>query len=204
MTIADVDGVTIEGLLFDAAETESPVLLEVGPERSKARHSNNPDHRSHDVFFRVGGAGIGSAKVNLAINSNDDHRRSHLDLARRSRRRRRLEQQHQRPTASSSTGDNVTAYGLFVEHHQEFQVLWNGNDGRTYFYQSEIPYDPPDQAQFHQRARHANGWASYKVADNVTSHEAWGSASTASFAIRTSGSPAPSKFPALPTSASTT
>ena len=24
-------------------------------------------------------------------------------------------------------GDNVTAYGLFVEHHQQFQVLWNGN-----------------------------------------------------------------------------
>ena len=43
-------------------------------------------------------------------------------------------------------GNNVTVYGLFVEHHQEFQVLWNGNGGRTYFYQSEIPYDPPDQA----------------------------------------------------------
>jgi hypothetical protein len=40
-------------------------------------------------------------------------------------------------------GDDVTAYGLFVEHYQEFQVLWKGNGGRTYFYQSEIPYDLP-------------------------------------------------------------
>jgi hypothetical protein len=70
-------------------------------------------------------------------------------------------------------GENVTVYGLFVEHHQEFQVLWNGNGGRTYFYQSEIPYDPPDQASYTSAAG-TNGWASYKVAAGVTSHEAWG------------------------------
>ena len=52
-------------------------------------------------------------------------------------------------------------------------MLWNGNGGRTYFYQSEIPYDPPDQPSY-TAAPGTNGWASYKVADNVTSHEAWG------------------------------
>ena len=70
-------------------------------------------------------------------------------------------------------GENVTVYGLFVEHHQQFQVLWNGNHGRTYFYQSEIPYDPPDQASY-TSAQGTNGWASYKVSDDVSSHEAWG------------------------------
>lgn len=70
-------------------------------------------------------------------------------------------------------GNNVTAYGLFVEHHQQFQVLWNGNGGHTYFYQSEIPYDPPDQSSY-SSAPSVDGWASYKVADSVTSHEAWG------------------------------
>jgi hypothetical protein len=70
-------------------------------------------------------------------------------------------------------GDHVTAYGLFVEHHQQYQVLWNGNQGRTYFYQSEIPYDPPTQASY-TSASGVDGWASYKVADTVTSHEAWG------------------------------
>ena len=70
-------------------------------------------------------------------------------------------------------GDQVTIYGLFVEHHQQFQVLWNGNGGRTYFYQSEIPYDPPNQASYSSTAE-VNGWASYKLADAVTRHEAWG------------------------------
>ncbi len=78
-------------------------------------------------------------------------------------------------------GNNVTAYGI-VEHHQQFQVLWNGNDGRTYFYQSEIPYDPPDQVSW-TSAPGTNGWASYKVADSVTAHEAWGLAFTPSSAI---------------------
>ena len=43
-------------------------------------------------------------------------------------------------------GDDVTAYGLFVEHCQEYQTIWNGNGGRMYLYQSEMPYDPPSQA----------------------------------------------------------
>ena len=37
-------------------------------------------------------------------------------------------------------------YGLFVEHYQQYQTIWNGNGGRTYFYQNEMPYDPPNQA----------------------------------------------------------
>ncbi len=71
-------------------------------------------------------------------------------------------------------GNNVTVYGLFVEHHQQFQVLWNGERGRTYFYQSEIPYDPPDQASF-TSAPGVKGWASYKVADKVKEHRGVGS-----------------------------
>ena len=43
-------------------------------------------------------------------------------------------------------GDDVTAYGLFVEHFQQYQTLWNGEGGAVYFYQSELPYDPPNQA----------------------------------------------------------
>ncbi|MET0423197.1 MAG: coagulation factor 5/8 type domain-containing protein, partial [Actinoplanes sp.] len=43
---------------------------------------------------------------------------------------------------------------------------------RTYFYQNEMPYDPPNQAAFMNGS--TQGWAAYKVADSVTSHEAWG------------------------------
>jgi hypothetical protein len=176
MTTADVDGIIIAGLLFDAAPTSSPVLLQIGPARqanpaSNANHAKNPISL-HDVFFRVGGAGVGRAGTNLEINSNNtivDHtwiwRADHgsgvgwnLNTS---------------ANGLVVNGDNVTIYGLFVEHHQQFQVLWNGNHGRTYFYQSEIPYDPPDQTSY-SSAPGANGWASYKVADNVTTHEAWG------------------------------
>jgi hypothetical protein len=171
MTTADVSGIDIAGLLFDAGSEISPVLLEVGPSGSKALHIQNPT-TLHDVFFRVGGAGVGRDKVNLRINSNNtiiDHtwiwRADHgagvgwtSNLS---------------DNGLVVNGNSVTAYGLFVEHHQQFQVLWNGNDGRTFFYQSEIPYDPPDQPSF-TSAPGTNGWASYKVADNVINHEAWG------------------------------
>ena len=171
MTTADVDGIEIAGLLFDAGQESSPVLLDVGLEPGKARHAQNPI-TLHDVFFRVGGAGVGRTQTNLRINSNDvivDHtwiwRADHEEGV--------------GWTSNTSAnglvvnGDDVTVYGLFVEHHQQFQVLWNGNGGRTYFYQSEIPYDPPDQPSY-TSAPGTNGWASYRVADSVTSHEAWG------------------------------
>ena len=69
-------------------------------------------------------------------------------------------------------GNNVTLYGLFVEHSQEYQTIWNGNGGRVYFYQSEMPYDPPAADAW--RHGSVSGYASYKVADTVTTHEAWG------------------------------
>jgi hypothetical protein len=171
ITTSDVDGIDIAGILFDAGEKISPVLVEVGPEGSHASHAKNPIFL-HDVFFRIGGAGVGSAKVNLRVNSSDtiiDHTWIW-----------RADHGHGVGWTSNLSdnglvvnGNNVTVYGLFVEHHQQFQVLWNGNHGRTYFYQSEIPYDPPDQPSY-TSAPGTNGWASYKVADNVTSHEAWG------------------------------
>jgi hypothetical protein len=171
MTTADVDGVIVASILFDAGMKQSPVLLQVGPDDSKARHLQDPISL-HDVFFRVGGAGVGRTLVNLEVNSSDtiiDHtwiwRADHGSGVGWS--------SNTSANGLVVNGDNVTIYGLFVEHHQQFQVLWNGNHGRTYFYQSEIPYDPPDQASY-TSAPGANGWASYKVAGAVTSHEAWG------------------------------
>jgi hypothetical protein len=70
ITTADADGIIIAGLLLDAGPTESPILLQVGPAQSKISHARNPISL-HDVFFRVGGAGVGRAVVNLEINSND-------------------------------------------------------------------------------------------------------------------------------------
>ena len=171
MTTADADGIEIAGLLFDAGPSESPVLLEVGPEESRARHTTDPI-TLHDVFFRVGGAAVGRAKVNLRINSNDTLV-DHTWIWRADHGAGVGWELNTSENGLVVNGNEVTIYGLFVEHHQQFQVLWKGNGGRTYFYQSEIPYDPPNQETYTSGSG-VNGWASYKVADGVTSHEAWG------------------------------
>jgi hypothetical protein len=79
-----------------------------------------------------------------------------------------------RPAATSLivNGANVTYYGLFVEHFQQSQVVWNGENGRDYFFQSEMPYDPPTQGAWQHGT--VRGWPAYKVGDNVKTHEAWG------------------------------
>jgi hypothetical protein len=171
MTTADVDGVIVAGLLFDAGVKKSPVLLEVGAAGSLARHVKDPISL-HDVFFRVGGAGVGSVAANLTINSNDTIV-DHTWIWRADHGAGVGWDKNLSANGLVVNGNDVTAYGLFVEHHQEYQVLWNGNGGRTYFYQSEIPYDPPTQASY-TSGPGTNGWASYKVADGVTNHEAWG------------------------------
>ncbi|MDQ1743581.1 MAG: hypothetical protein QOE23_1920, partial [Pseudonocardiales bacterium] len=70
MSVADVDGVRLKGLLFDAGTTNSQSLLTVGAVGSTASHASNPT-TIQDVFFRIGGAGAGKATNSLIVNSND-------------------------------------------------------------------------------------------------------------------------------------
>jgi len=171
LTTADADGIILAGLLIDAGEQLSPVLVQIGPHNSTARHEKNPISLS-DIFFRVGGAGIGRTNINLEINANDTLV-DHTWIWRADHGAGVGWDKNLSNNGLVVNGNNVTIYGLFVEHHQQFQVLWNGNHGRTYFYQSEIPYDPPTQAAY-SSAPNTDGWASYKVANTVTDHEAWG------------------------------
>jgi hypothetical protein len=167
---ADVDGLKIAGLLLDAGAVNSPSILEVGPTGSTADHSTNPTFL-YDITVRTGGAAAGKNDVGVKINSNNvvadqiwiwraDHGAGVGWTT--------------NPTKNGLVvnGENVTIYGLFNEHHEEYQTLWNGNGGRVYFYQSEMPYDVPGQESW--MSGKTNGYASYKVSDKVTSHEAWG------------------------------
>jgi hypothetical protein len=170
LTVADVDGVKVAGVLIDAAPVNSAVLMEVGPAGSTADHSANPTSL-HDVYFRIGGAHVGKATVSLVINSDDviaDHmwawRGDHGDGVGWT--------VNTADTGVIVNGDDVTAYGLFVEHYQKHETIWNGNGGRTYMFQNERPYDPPNQAAYMNGS--TRGYAAYKVADSVTTHEAWG------------------------------
>lgn len=183
VTVADVDGVKLAGILVDAHSTSSPVLVEVGPTGSAASHAANPTSL-HDVFTRIGGGTwVGKANVSLQINSKNvivDHiwlwRADHSDTA-------NVVGWNINTAANGLVvnGSDVTAYGAFVEHFQQYEVLWNGNNGKVFFLQNEMPYDAPSQASWMNGS--SKGYAAYKVADTVTAHEGYGMGSYAVFTM---------------------
>jgi hypothetical protein len=67
---ADVNGIRIGGLLFDAGTTNTPVLVQIGPPGSAAGHASDPTVLS-DVFAGIGGATVGKATETLQINSSN-------------------------------------------------------------------------------------------------------------------------------------
>ncbi|MEV6236501.1 chitobiase/beta-hexosaminidase C-terminal domain-containing protein [Lentzea sp. NPDC051838] len=185
MQVADVDGVRIKGILFDAGTTLSSSLLTVGPSGSSANHAANPT-TLQDVFFRVGGAVAGKATNSLVVNSNNtiiDHtwiwRADHGNAGTWGWNEAIGD------TGLVVNGNDVLATGLFVEHYQKYQVIWNGERGRTIFFQNEMPYDVPNQASWNRPNGQA-GYAAYKVGDNVTTHEAWGLGSYCFFNVNPS------------------
>jgi Ricin-type beta-trefoil lectin domain-like len=174
ITTADVDGIDIAGLLVSAGTTNSATLVQIGPAGSGASHATDPT-TLQDLFVRVGGDVPGKATQSLVVNSANvigddlwlwraDHGSSGQNVG------------WTVNTAANGlvvNGANVTMYGLAVEHYQAYQVTWNGNGGRTYFYQSEIPYDVPNNASWTPGGGTV-GYASYKVNNSVTSHAAYG------------------------------
>ncbi|MFG2565202.1 RICIN domain-containing protein [Streptomyces sp. NPDC048567] len=184
LTTADVDGIKIAGVLVDAGTTNSQTLMRIGPDGASANHAANPV-TLNDVFFRIGGATVGKATQSLVVNTSNtiiDHtwiwRADHGNGGTVGWNTNTAD------TGLVVNGQNVTAYGLFVEHYQKTQVIWNGNGGRTYFFQNELPYDPPNQSAW--KNGNTNGYPAYKVGASVTSHEAWGLGSYAYFNVNPS------------------
>ncbi|WP_405591736.1 chitobiase/beta-hexosaminidase C-terminal domain-containing protein [Streptomyces sp. NBC_01190] len=171
MQVADVDGVRLKGLLFDAGTTNSAALLTVGPSGSSAGHAANPT-TIQDVFFRIGGEHVGKATSSLIVNSNNTII-DHIWAWRADHGTGVGWTSNTADNGLTVNGANVLATGLFVEHYQKYEVVWNGQGGKTIFFQNEMPYDPPNQAAWMSSAS-VNGYAAYKVGSSVTTHEAWG------------------------------
>lgn len=190
ITIADAPGVQAAGFIVDAGPERSAVLFQIGRRREGDGDNRDRDDEErdgsdalqhtavppnpitlNDVFFRIGGATIGSATTSLEVNSNnvllDD-----LWAWRADHGAGAAWTVNQADHGLVVNGDNVTATGLFVEHFQKEQVLWNGNGGETIFYQSELPYDPPSQSAWMDEG--ANGYPSYEVTRHVKTHQAYG------------------------------
>ena len=169
LKVEDVNGVDIAGLTIDAGEKNSSVLMRIGGGHGNGA-ANNPT-ALQDVFFRIGGPHIGKATTSLIVDGDnvilDDiwaWRADHGNGVGWT--------QNTADTGVIVNGDNVTATGLFVEHYQKTEVIWNGENGRTIFFQNEMPYDVPSQDAWMKDGE--NGYPAYLVSNKVKNHEAWG------------------------------
>ena len=167
IVVADVPGVDVAGLMIDAGAEE----LAGAARRSAPRteHRNGPTRqatrpRVQDVFFRVGGPHVGKATASLEVNSDhvilDDiwaWRADHGEGVGWTVN-----------TADNGVvvnGDDVTATGLFVEHYQQYNVIWNGERGRDGVLPERAALRRAEPGRL--AARRHLGWAAYKVADTV-------------------------------------
>lgn len=187
LEVADRAGTVIAGVTIDAGTVESPVLLRVGAGSSPPplRSTAADPLTLSDVYFRIGGPHIGRAKVSLEVDSDHvlvDHTwvwRADHGVEGFTGPNEGDSQRWATNTARNGVivnGDDVTATGLFVEHFQQHNTIWNGERGRVVLYQNELPYDPPSQADW-TRPDGTLGYAGYKVGDDVTSHRLWGGGS---------------------------
>ncbi|HEY3338554.1 MAG TPA: glycosyl hydrolase family 28-related protein [Propionicimonas sp.] len=181
MQVADAPGIVVAGLTFDAGPELSSVLLRVGKANGRGHGhrtaAGNPITLS-DVYFRVGGPHIGRTRTALEINA-DRVLVDHIWVWRADHGVEGFTQGVNGDTDRWNTntgtnglvvnGDDVTATGAFVEHFQRYNTLWRGERGRVIFYQNELPYDPPTQADWTQPDG-TLGYSGYKVADNVRKH----------------------------------
>lgn len=173
MTVDDVSGVSVSGIIIDAGLSQRSSLLIIGTSGSSKNHATNPT-ALFDVSCRVGGALAGSTQNCITINSNNVIM-DNIWIWRADHGNPGTVGWDINPSENGLVvnGNDVIAYGLFVEHFQGFQTVWNGNGGQVYFYQSEIPYDPPDQASWRQ-PNGEKGFPSYRLSKHVTSHTAAG------------------------------
>jgi len=187
--VANVRGVVVAGIMIDAGPVNSAVLMQVGTRRAdkgQAREHNrwsdpaDPTTLS-DVFFRIGGPAVGKATLSLEVNSDDvilddiwawraDHGNPGtvgwtLNTA---------------DTGVVVNGDDVTATGLFVEHYQKTEVVWNGDGGSVVFFQNELPYDPPSQAAWTQPSG-VLGYPALEVTPGVSHFDGYGMGSYSFF-----------------------
>jgi hypothetical protein len=157
-------GVTLSELLFEAGAQESPDLLRI--ENAGWSDVSREDPTTvNDVFFRVGGPHVGRARTSLVVNADDvilDHvwawRADHGDGT--------GWVQNTADTGVVVHGRGVIAYGLFVEHYQRQEVLWDGEDGTVIFLQNEMPYDVPNQDAWRETAQ-TEGYPALEVAPGV-------------------------------------
>ena len=172
MQVLGVPGVKLSGMIFDAGPKTSPVLLQLGGPLAAGTGRPADPSLVQDVFFRIGGATAGSATNSLVVNSSDvilddvwawraDHGAGAGWTG------------NVADTGLVVNGNNVTAYGLAVEHYQKNEVIWNGQGGEDIFFQNEMPYDPPSQAAW-MSGPATDGYPAFLISARVRSFSGYG------------------------------
>jgi hypothetical protein len=193
LVVVPNNGVKLSGMIVDAGPVNSPVLVSVGTPGfnwgggfAGANNANDPD-LIQDVYFRVGGAETTavSATVSLLDNANnsiiDDIWAWRADHGASSVTGPEGQQgagwtYNQGDTGLEVTGNNVTAYGLAVEHYQKNEIIWSGNGGTAVYLQNELPYDAPSQAAW-AASPSQPGYPAFLVTNNVQTFNGYGLAS---------------------------
>jgi len=162
--VGNVDGVRIGGVLLEAGTQATEALLMWG-DGSHSGSASNPGLLA-DVFARVGGPTCSGVQAETMIQINSGHvigddlwlwRGDHCGTG------VVVKEANPCDVGMLVNGDDVTMYGLAVEHTLKDLTLWNGERGATYFYQAELPYDV-DQSYGD------GGYVGYRVAQGVSSH----------------------------------
>jgi hypothetical protein len=177
MRVASVPGVKLSGMIFAAGPVNSPVLLQVGSGPGPADPADPT--LVQDVFFQIGGAAPGKATTSLVVNSSqvilDDiwaWRADHGSGVGWT--------DNVGDTGVAVNGDDVTAYGLFVEHYEKYEVIWNGKDGTDIFFENEMPYDPPGTAAWMANSA-TDGYPAFLITGRAAGFQGYGMGSYSFF-----------------------
>jgi hypothetical protein len=195
MDVLPNNGVALSGMIFDAGPVNSPVLLQVGSSPNNNGNGNNGNNGNgnnrndpdliQDIFFRIGGAETTRVSATISLLDNADN--SIIDDVWAWRADHGANTSvtgpegqvgagwtyNQGATGLEVAGDNVTAYGVAIEHYQKNEVIWSGNNGTEIFFQNELPYDPPSQTSW-EASPIQPGYPSFLVSNNVQSFHGYG------------------------------
>jgi hypothetical protein len=173
MVVTPNTGVKVSGLIIDAGPVNSPVLLIAGTPLPASGAAADPDAIG-DVFFRVGGAETTTTSATVSLLDNASH--SIIDDVWAWRADHGNDVGWTENTGANGvvvTGDDVTAYGLAVEHYQKSEVIWTGQGGTDVFFQNELPYDVPSQAAWNESATF-DGYPAFQVGAGVKTFTGYG------------------------------
>jgi len=189
----NLPGVRIAGIMLEATEKDATAadknvktaLLEWGDVEVKDTGKRDDPGAMHDIFVRVGGATAGD-RTKIAVDAmmriHSGHvvgdnlwiwRADHAALGPGEKANyphispifwQSEQNEYRAEIGLEVTADDVSMYGLAVEHANEHQLIWAGENGSVVFYQCEFPYGV--YKDFAEKS-----FRGYLVKDHVQKHE---------------------------------